>query len=190
MTALRVVGPLSADEARTLTDEAKSDAAALWAKLLRLYEGGAHLALGYSSWNAYYEAEFGGSASRGSQLIAAAHVAAMIQAENTTGIPESSLPRTERVARELAPLRSDPPLLREAWRETIERHGTDPSASQVREIVQGRACSTSADEPCYLNDVREFLARKYTRDMTPRDRGHLRQVLLDAADRLEKEGIE
>ena len=33
-------------EARSLTDEVKRDAQALWEKLLALYEGGAHAALG------------------------------------------------------------------------------------------------------------------------------------------------
>lgn len=44
---------LSSGEARRLTDEVKADAAKLWQKLLRLYNGGAHTALGYASWETY-----------------------------------------------------------------------------------------------------------------------------------------
>jgi hypothetical protein len=61
-----------------LTEEVKADAAALWAKLLELYEGGAHKVLGYSSWGAYYEAEFGASKSDGYRLLDAARVADLI----------------------------------------------------------------------------------------------------------------
>jgi hypothetical protein len=50
---------MSGDDARMLTDEVKKDAAALWDKLLRLYRGGAHLALGYTSWGEYFVAELG-----------------------------------------------------------------------------------------------------------------------------------
>jgi hypothetical protein len=51
--------PLTAQEARELTDEVKAVAAGLWRRLLRLYEGGAHTALGYASWHAYCAVEFG-----------------------------------------------------------------------------------------------------------------------------------
>ena len=49
---------LGPSEARRLTDQVKRDAKALWRKLGELYNGGAHTALGYSSWHAYCEAEF------------------------------------------------------------------------------------------------------------------------------------
>ena len=71
---------LSATEARRLTEEVKADAAALWAKLLSLYEGGAHTVLGYTSWGAYYEAEFGQTPSRGYQLLRAARVSEALAA--------------------------------------------------------------------------------------------------------------
>src|SRR2546429_7728907 len=44
----------------SLTDEVKRDAEALWTKLLALYNGGAQLALGYTSWGDYFRDEFGG----------------------------------------------------------------------------------------------------------------------------------
>jgi hypothetical protein len=54
---------LTRDEARAMTDEVKEDAAVLWGKLLRLYEGKAHVALGFKSWGAYYVAEFAAASS-------------------------------------------------------------------------------------------------------------------------------
>lgn len=42
---------------------------------------------------------------------------------------------TERQARELAPLLSQPATLREAWAEVVELH-PEPTAQQVREVVQ------------------------------------------------------
>ena len=50
MSVALVVDTLTRGDARTLTEEVKRDAAVLRAKLLRLYEGRAHEALGYSSW--------------------------------------------------------------------------------------------------------------------------------------------
>ncbi len=63
----RSVASLSATDARTLTDQVKADAQALWAKLLDLYVGGAHLVLDYSSWGGYCAAEFGMSDGRAYQ---------------------------------------------------------------------------------------------------------------------------
>src|SRR5215216_2974966 len=70
-----VVAPqLSREEARALTDEARERAQDLWQLLLRLYEGGAHLALGYTSWGAYFQVEFDGSRGHGYRLLRAARV--------------------------------------------------------------------------------------------------------------------
>jgi hypothetical protein len=115
--------------ARGLTDEVKADAAALWSKLNTLYEGSAHLALGYSSWDDYCGTEFGMSSGAAYRVLNAARVVAQLP----MGSPQ---PRTERVARELAPLRSAPEQLREAWTETVEQHGEKPTAKQVREVVR------------------------------------------------------
>lgn len=129
-----VTAALSKDEARSLTDEVKADAAALWAKLLRLYEGGAHTVLGYSSWGAYYEAEFGQSGKRGEQLLRAARVVKAL--EDTSVSP----PASEAVARELAPTLKDrgAGAVRETWSQAVERNGDQPTAAQVREVVGER----------------------------------------------------
>jgi phage N-6-adenine-methyltransferase len=123
---------LTRDTARLLTEEAKADAAALWGKLLRLYEGKAHVALGYASWAAYWEEEFGQSKSRGYQLLEAARV--------DRALSESTIverPANEAVARELTPLVDDPEGLAETWAEVIERH-EQPTAAQTGEVVDER----------------------------------------------------
>lgn len=103
---------VTAQQARILTDEVKDDAAALWAKLLRLYEGGAHKALGYSSWGAYYSAEFGETGTRGYQLLDAARVLDALPHSTTVEWPSES------AARELVPiLRKDPERVEEVWLE-------------------------------------------------------------------------
>lgn len=127
---------LSLEAARNLTDEVKADAAALWAKLLTLYEGEAHVALGYSSWAEYYEEEFGESKSRGYQLLEAARV--------DRALADSTMverPVTERVARELTPVLKDegPEAVEEIWGDVVEEHGPAPTATQVRETVAARS---------------------------------------------------
>jgi hypothetical protein len=92
---------LSREEARDLTDRARRQAAALWRTLLRLYEGGGHLALGYSSWGAYFAAEFGGSRGQGYRLLRAARV----EAEVSVHVDTREM--TEAHARVLAPLPLD-----------------------------------------------------------------------------------
>ncbi len=49
-----------------------------------------------------------------------------------------SKPRSEGVARELAPLTDSPSLVQQAWQEATERYGPTPTAAQVREIVVTR----------------------------------------------------
>ncbi len=124
-----VVQVLSREEARSLTDEVKLDAERLWRKLVELYEGGAHEVLGYSSWRAYYAAEFGGDGSRGDQLLRAGRVMDVIG-------PGENLPANDSQARELAPLLDKPDELRDAWAEA-SANGL-PTAGDVREVVQSR----------------------------------------------------
>ena len=132
---------LTPDTARALTDEVRADAAALWAKLLRLYEGGAHVALGYSSWAEYCAAEFDMGKSRAYQMLAAARV--------VEALPESTnveRPASEGVARELVPvLRDDPDHVDEVWAGVVQEHGPQPTASQVREFVETREAAFDAE---------------------------------------------
>jgi hypothetical protein len=49
--------------------------------------------------------------------------------------PDILPPASERVARELAPLKDQPEKLHEAWKEAVEQHGPKPTAKQVGEVV-------------------------------------------------------
>jgi hypothetical protein len=122
-----VLGPSAA---RRLTDEVKRDAEALWRKLVELYDGGAHLALGYASWGAYFEQEFGQSGRRGYQLLDAGRVLESVNHGSTA-------PPNERQARELVPLLEQPEQLRETWSEVRELQA-EPTAADVREAVGKR----------------------------------------------------
>lgn len=55
---LAAMAALSPQEARELTDEIRGDAEDLYAKIIRAFEGEAHTALGYESWDAYVLAEY------------------------------------------------------------------------------------------------------------------------------------
>jgi hypothetical protein len=87
----------------------------------------------------YCQQRWGFSASRARQLISAG--------VSVTMVTQSGLlaPTSERVARELVPLRHQPERLCEAWRQALEEHGPEPTAVQVRRIV--RALLTFAPDP-------------------------------------------
>jgi hypothetical protein len=134
------IAPMGQAEARRLTAEVREDAARLWTKLLELYEGKAHLAMGYRSWGAYYSAEFGESEGRGDQLLRAGRVLEVLEPVGFRGPGDSGSPLlSERAARELAPvLRNGADAVQEAYREAVEEHGEQPTAAQVREVVKRR----------------------------------------------------
>lgn len=121
---------LSPESARALTDEVKRDAEALWSKLLELYDGGAHLALGYRSWGDYFEAEFGQSDATAYRLLQSARVVAQL--------PVGSRPTSERHARELVPLLDRPDELRQAWQDANQQTDGAPTAATVRDVVRER----------------------------------------------------
>lgn len=123
-----VLGP---SEARRLTEEVKRDAQALWRKLVDLYEGGAHTALGYSSWHAYCEAEFDMGQSRSYQLLDAGRVAHAL--DSTNG---GTAPLNERQARELVPLVNDEGEAVQVWSEVRAEHGERLTAQKVRTAVE------------------------------------------------------
>ena len=134
---------LTADQARKLTDEAKAGARALWAKLVLLHDGGAHIALGYSSWGAYVEAEFDTSRWQGYELLRAGRVYDVLVGELPTGSP---MPTSHRQYRELAPLLDDPETLAKAWEETLEEHPR-PTADDVREVADRHRDIEHASSP-------------------------------------------
>lgn len=56
-----VTEPLTAEQARELTDRIKVGVEAVWHLIVQAYQSGAHRALGYSSWDDYCTREFGTS---------------------------------------------------------------------------------------------------------------------------------
>jgi phage N-6-adenine-methyltransferase len=121
---------LEHDEARVLTDEVKREGRELWRKLVALYHGGAHIALGYSSWHSYCEAEFEFKQAQAYRQLHAGSVDAILQLDNGASV------LNEAQARELAPLRDQPEHLREAWAEASADGA--PTAAKVREAVGRR----------------------------------------------------
>lgn len=125
-----VTHTFTADEARKLTDRIKVDAVKLWSKLLDLYDGGAHTALGYASWGDYYVTEFGQSQPMAYRMLDAARVANVLDHS----------PIGESVARELASVLKDhgTEVVRSIYQEAVEAHGPKPTAKQVRQVVRKR----------------------------------------------------
>lgn len=127
--------------------------------LLEVRDGRLYRA-GHGTFEDYCRERWGMVASRARQLIAAAETAATV----TDVTPDLPTPRNEAVARELAPLRSDPPRLREAWQQAVEEHGPEPTAAQVRDKVRdpiGDAIKRipQGDSRVYAIDTAAFILR-------------------------------
>jgi hypothetical protein len=131
-----LVPQLTPEQARSLTDEAKEDSAALWMKLYALNEGNAHGALGYTNWRDYFAHEFGQSGTTGQHLLDAGRVRAELEQKVTI----VTLPTHEGVARELSPvLHKAPDELVDVWTEAVATaKGDAPTAAEVRAVVDER----------------------------------------------------
>lgn len=140
----------SREEARTLTAEVRDDAAALWAKLLQLYEGRAHTALDYPSWGAYFEAEFGQKKSQAYRLLEAARA--------VQSIPQlgNGISPNEAQARELA--RVEPERRAEVWRAASE--DGPPTAARIREVSGAAPVTAAATLPIGTRPTNEAQARE------------------------------
>jgi phage N-6-adenine-methyltransferase len=84
----------------------------------------------------YCRERWGFNRQRASQLIGAAEVSNMLD----------NAPPNARVAAELAPLRAEPEVVREAWAQAVEQHGPTPTAAQVREVVEPRRAEPTVDK--------------------------------------------
>jgi hypothetical protein len=123
---------LSAEEAKALADE--EDTIERWIAgglevgraLLRIRDQQLYRQ-GYGRFADYVEGRWQMSRRQAYRLLDWAKVNSIVCPNGHTG------PMTEAVARELAPLRREPELLRTAWQEV---HGDSPTARQVRELVQ------------------------------------------------------
>jgi hypothetical protein len=117
-------------DARTLTESVKSSATQLWSDLLRLYVGGAHMLLGYASWSDYCAAEFEMTKDASYRILRSARVVAELEIAN------SPIPTHESQVRELT--RVEPTQRAEVWQAAVEEHGPEPTAKEVRQVVQER----------------------------------------------------
>jgi hypothetical protein len=153
----------------------------------------------HGTFDSYCRERWGFSRRTGYDLMQTAEVATTVQ-------DLAHLPSRE-AARELAPLRAEPEQVREAWAETVERHGEHPTAKQTRAVVNGRRPAPPQKPPppparppqpwgqqpaagetvweAYLRRAVELLAAGDPDDVPPIDRG--RQAanarrLLDALD--------
>jgi hypothetical protein len=124
----------------------------LWAKLLSLYEGGAHIALGYNSWAEYCQREFHMSNGRAYQLLQAARVIHQLTIVSSPQVT-SQVPESERLARELVPLLGNPQAIDEAWNEAVEQASGVPTAAAVREIVTRKLATEPLPEKVPLHDL-------------------------------------
>jgi hypothetical protein len=121
----RTATPLSAEDARALTDRIKTTAERLLSLLLEAHERRAWEALGYDSWRTYAVAEFGMSKSRAYQLLDQAKVLREIEA--AAGSTDVEL--TEAEARDIKP------MLGEVAAEIRERVAEGPP-EQVADVVK------------------------------------------------------
>ncbi len=84
----------------------------------------------HPTFEAYCRQRWGMTPQHAGRLIGAGEVVAALEPNGS--IP---LPRSEAVARELVPLRDNPEKLRATWERTVEKHGPDPTAKQVRAVI-------------------------------------------------------
>lgn len=131
------VAKLGPEQARLLTDQIKGHAEVMWHMFLKAYEGGAHKALGYSSWGDYFEKEFGGHHRHAYRMLDAGRVVRAIEDASDQLVTE--VRPTESQARELAPLaKSDPKDAAGLWQEVTSRHGDKLTATDLRQAVKER----------------------------------------------------
>jgi hypothetical protein len=129
MSALTV--PITVAQAKELTQRIKRSAEATWKLLAEAHERKAWKPLGYKSWKAYAEAEFGMSESNAHRLLNQAHVTkALTAASGDTSTPARGSP-TARQAERIKPKLDD------ATTEVRERIEAGEAPEQVvPEVVQ------------------------------------------------------
>lgn len=139
MSDVLVVALLSHDEARSLTDEVKQEGLVLREQLLRLYEGGAHVALGYGSWKDYWESEFDTGFRSGYYMLEAARVDRALHNCATEAISEGH-------ARELAPILK------------AEGKGTVEEGSVVDAYTEAAKRAEESEQPLTAAIIKEVVA--------------------------------
>lgn len=91
----------------------------------------------HKSFEAYCRDRWGWSRVRAHQMIEAAGIHDLIfqRRKVLTMVNTFEPPRSERVARELMPLKDKPQVLTETWAEVVQHHGPDATAGQVKRLV-------------------------------------------------------
>ena len=151
----------------------------------------------HGTFEGYCRERWGMSRQRAGQLIDASEVVGAMTTTVDTPVGEMGTtvptpPSSERVARELAPLRSDPPRLREAWSEAVQEHGPEPTAAEVREVArrkdserkergeERRAVLDEQDAAAAVAPVASLLHHGDCFDLIPRlEAGSVKLVLTD-----------
>lgn len=100
--------------------------------LARVRDEGLYGAKGFETFERYCRERWDMSRPRAYQMIDAARVVDLVST-----VVDTEPPKSERVVRELAPLRDDPERMRAVWSEANERatNGHGPTAELVRELV-------------------------------------------------------
>lgn len=127
---------LNHEDARILTDDVKRDARELWRRMLSLYEKGAHVALGYSSWGDYCSAEFEMGRRTSYNILGAGRVNAIVSGPDECNMLHSL---NARQADALVPLLDKPEVLREAVevvQETAAAEDRKPTARDYAEATE------------------------------------------------------
>ena len=146
MSNARAISAMTAESARALANDVKFEVVARWAKMLSLYEGGAHTVPDYPNWHTYCAAEFDVAQARAYRFVQAAQVKVITKMDNKP-IPES-------VARELVPLRDQPVELRETWEGVVAEF--DKPTAQVRQVVQRRKAPAPPGPTPNVEDLGQF----------------------------------
>ena len=125
----RLARPMTRAEARKFTDQIRASADQLWSLLVEAHDRKAWTALGYGSFAAYVEAEFGMSKVHAYRLINQAEVVEAI--ESAAGVTRGLLEIPERVTRDLKPAL---PVILAQIREAVA--GVD-SRAERKKILSG-----------------------------------------------------
>lgn len=139
--ALRLerAAPMTAEEARDITNRINQAAGELWRLLLEAYERQAWRALGYASWKAYVESEFTITRQRAYQLLDQGRVIRLLQ--EAAGDVSTTVDISERAARGIKP---SLPEVTAQIRERVES-GAAPEEA-VREVVDAHRKKRCAPE--------------------------------------------
>lgn len=137
LATVQTTAPLSADEARALTDRIRQSVESLWSLLLEAHERKAHKALGYGTWESYVRAEFDWSRSYANRVLDQGRVIRELSEATGGMLPVGNI--TEREARDLKPLL---PEVANEIRARVEA-GDDP-AEAVREVVEQKRAEVRA----------------------------------------------